>query len=341
MSSLQSLWESIDSIPNAPRRIPEPFGTVLFALPDLPAFIFQNGYRFLPFLPACAPFYYPYHAPFRRRIFNLPGSVCIDAVVAEKPGSNTMVVLVHGIFQSKNFKFIRDMAQELYSHHSVVVLDTRDHLGSSYLSLDSPASGGTIEGSDILAITRQLKKEHQALKIFLVGFSYGGGIVLNALSNESAKEVISGVVAVSPTIIISHAVSHIDTDPGIGSPFYPIYNLFQTCLRLRHGLAIRTFHEYLEKAAERYGFTPDDMLRRSSLPSFIHSIEIPALLLIAKNDPVIPEGDIGTTARMAKTSDYVHLMVRQEGGHIAFSFIDKRWFYRLIEEFTGYTRSDP
>lgn len=341
MKSPDLIWERIDRIGRNPRRIPEPFGTVLFSLPDVPAFLFQNGCRALPLLPHFAPFYYRYGRNFKRRIFEVSSGVRMDAVHAQRPGSRTLVVLVHGIFQSKNFKFIRDMAHSLYEHHSVVVVDTRDHLGTFSLSSGYPASAGTIEGGDILAICRQLRQENGAdTRIFIVGFSYGGGIVLNSIADEKAGETVKGIVAVSPTMVMDHAVSHIDKDPGFTSPFYPMYSLFQTCLRLRYGMAMRSFREYLEKAALRYGLSPEEMLERSSLPALINRIRVPALLLVAKDDPVIPAGDAERMYALSKGNDFVHLIIADRGGHIGFAFIDKSWFYGLLEEFIGSREND-
>jgi predicted alpha/beta-fold hydrolase len=311
----------------------EPYGTVLFALPDLPAFISQSAFRTVSFLPRFAPFYYRYPRKFSRRIFHPESGMRVESVIARGGGSGDVFILVHGIFQSKNFKFIRDMATQLSRKFAVVVVDTRDHLGTFYLSPDYPASGGTMEGKDILGIARALKREQRQLRVFLVGFSYGGGIVLNAVDNEEAKDLIAGVVAVSPTMMIEHAVSHIDTDPGFASPFYPMYSLFQTCLRLRHGVSIKTFKEYLHGAAVRYGATEHDMMDASSLSSFMGRIKVPTYILIARNDPVIPDGDIETISRLSSANEYVHICVRESGGHIAFAFIDQGWFYRTLEEF--------
>jgi predicted alpha/beta-fold hydrolase len=333
VSSFKTLWERIESIPFNPRKVPEPFGTVLFSLPDLPAYIAQSGCRKLYFLPGCAPFCYGYPRGFKRRIFCLESGLRMDSMVGEREGARSLFILVHGIFQSKNFKFIRDMAKRFFEEHSVVVVDTRDHLGTHHLSPGYPASGGFLEGEDILEIAMRLKREKPEVRIFLIGFSYGGGIVLNSLNSEDAKNVISGVIAVSPTMIIKNAVTHIDTYPGPGSPFLPVYNLFQTCLGLRHGVSIKTFHEYLEQSAKRYGYTVEEMMERSSLPGFIERIRVPALLFMAKDDPVIPEGDAEKIMEISRTSEFVHPKLMEKGGHIAFSFIDQNWFYGIITEF--------
>ncbi len=332
--ALRQCWSCIDSIRKHPRRLREPLGTVLFSLPDLPAYIAQNAFHLFHFFPHVPPFYYSYSHHFRRRIFAGHSNTRIAAVFAEKHGAKSIVILIHGIFQSKNFRFIRDMAHILYRQHSVAVVDTRDHLGSHSLSPERMASAGMLEGNDLLAIARQLKGKFPHVRIFLVGFSYGGGIAINALKSDEAKECIAGVIAVSPTMMLEHAVNHIDANPGITSPFYPIYSLFQTCLRLRYGASIRTFREYLQGAAALYDLCAEEMIERSSLPYFIDRIEVPALLLIAKNDPVIPKADVGAVCRLADDNDFIHACVREEGGHIAFPFIDKRWFYSLIDAFT-------
>lgn len=335
-SRIKQLWSEIDEIPFHPRIIREPLGTIFFSLPDIPAYIFQNMVKQLPLFPQTTPFFYPYKRnAFSKKIFTIKKGLKLKAEVGERKNNERTIVLVHGIFQSKNFRFIRNIANHLYEDYSfnVIIVDIRDHLGTAFLSPYFPASAGLLEGEDILEIASQFRVKNRTTKIFLLGFSYGGAVVLNALNFTKAKDVISGVIAVSPTMILDHAIQHIDRRPAFFEPFHSIYNLFKLCLRLRYGVSIRTFDKYIENSAKSYGYKKKEMMKRSSVTEFIKRIEVPTLMLLSKDDSVIPEGDIEAVVEQSRSNENIKILVKEQGGHIAFSFIAPVWFFKVIDTF--------
>jgi predicted alpha/beta-fold hydrolase len=339
--NLKTLWDEVEKVSYNPRRLKEPFGTILFSLPDIPAYIYQNFIYNFPFYIGVPPFFYRYGREFSRRIFRVSPSQRVDGEIAMRSGNRETVVLVHGIFQSKYFKFIRDIASKLFYRYgfNVIIVDTRDHLGTRTLSPENLASPGVLEGEDIIRIGEIIRADNPHSPLYLIGFSYGGGIVLNASSSEKAKDLLAGVIAISPTMILKHAVEHIDTDPGLFSPFKPVYDLFQLCMRLRYGISVRSFDEYLERSADDYGFSKEEMLEKSSLTNFFGKITIPVLLIVSEDDPVIPGGDIKVVKRKISSKENIKVMVRKKGGHIAFPFVDKKWFFKIIEKFIEYSNT--
>ncbi len=332
------LWNDIERIPFHPKKIREPLGTVVFSLPDIPAYIYQNMVKVIAVIPQIQPFFYPYSSKkFTSRIFKIKNGLELKAEVAKRVGNKRTIILVHGIFQSKNFRFIRNIASHLYSRYNfdVIVVDTRDHLGTGFLSPDFPASSGFLEGEDILEVASQVKEESETSSVFLLGFSYGGTVVLNTLNSKKIKDIVDGVIAVSPALILEHAVTHIDTKSSFFDPFYQMYVVFQLCLRLRYGFGIKTFREYLKKSAQTYGYREKVMMKRSSVTEFIKNIEIPTLILVSEDDPVIPKGDIEEVSLQSRDNGNVKVLVKEKGGHIAFSFIEPEWFYKVIGRFCG------
>ena len=330
------MWNDIERIPFHPKKIREPLGTVVFSLPDIPAYIYQNMVKVIAIIPQIQPFFYPYSSnKFTGRIFKMKNGLELKAEVAERVGNKRTLVLVHGIFQSKNFRFIRNIASHLYSRYNfnVIVVDTRDHLGTGFLSPDFPASSGFLEGEDILEVASQVKAERETSSVFLLGFSYGGTVVLNTLNSAKAKNAIDGVIAISPALILKNAVKHMDTKPAYFEPFHPIYNILKLCIRLRYGVAIRMFDEYIGNAARVYGLNKNEIMKRSSITEFVKNIDLPALIIVSKDDPVIPEGDIDKTFEKSRSNENVKVLVKEKGGHIAFSFIEPEWFYKVIDTF--------
>ncbi|MCK4233703.1 alpha/beta fold hydrolase [candidate division WOR-3 bacterium] len=333
---IDDLWNEIEKIPFRSKKLKEPLGTILFSLPDIPAYVLQNMIKNINYIPKTPPFFYPYRNNiFIKRVIKVKKGLKIKTVVGERKGNKKTIILVHGIFQSKNFRFIRDIAEHLYNYFNfnVIVIDLRDHLETGFLSPCFPASSGFFEGKDILEIASQIKFKNTDLKIFLLGFSYGGGIVLNALNSYKANKIISGVIAVSPSLILEDVVNHIDTNPGFFSSFHPIYNLFKLCLFLRYRFRIKTFDEYLEIAAKKYGFEKYEMMRSSSVTEFIDRIDVPALIILSKDDPVIPRCNMKKVLDESQINKNVKVLVKNEGGHIAFSFIASSWFFKVIDKF--------
>ena len=83
------------------------------------------------------------------------------------------VVLVHGFTQSKEHKFILELA-EMFSRNgwSVLAFDLRDH-GETRRASKAPFTNGWKEADDILAAVRALRTESKATSISVVGFSFG------------------------------------------------------------------------------------------------------------------------------------------------------------------------
>jgi predicted alpha/beta-fold hydrolase len=336
-SELKHLWKKLENIPFSPRQLREPFGTILFSLPDIPSYIFQNLPLKIQIIPEIPPLIYKYRQNvFSREIFETEDGLQVESIVAKKSGNKKTLIMVHGIFQSKNFRFIRTIASLLYErlNFNIVAIDIREHFKTRYRSFNFPASSGLLEGRDVLYISSQLKQREGESDIFLLGFSFGGTIVLNTAKLNGAKDVISGIIAVSPAMILENVVAHIDKNPGFSSPFYPLYNLFRICLSLRYSRKVKSFDEYLENSAKHYGLEKKRMMKQSSVTEFAQEIAVPTLILLSRDDAVIPGSDIAKVKEKVEGTEYIKMIVKDRGGHIAFPFVEPRWFYGIIEKFT-------
>ena len=93
---------------------------------------------------------------------------------------------------------------------------------------------------------------------------------------------------------------------------------------------ITTFSEYDIRytAPLNHCNNPAEFYARASTKDYLHKIEIPTLLLIAENDPFMP--DTCYPYEAARDHDYFYLEVPKRGGHVGFTI--KSLQYSWMEE---------
>ena len=117
-----------------------------------------------------------------------PDGVRIDYHVYAQPGRQSVVVVGHGFFQSKETAAFRQINRALAKHHDVVALDFRGHGRSGGLYTFSAR-----ESDDLRAVLSQVRPRYQ--RIGLMGFSLGGAIAINLLGE--GDDGVRSLVAVS------------------------------------------------------------------------------------------------------------------------------------------------
>lgn len=105
-----------------------------------------------------------------------------------KTGHDEVLIVAHGWFMTKDSKFFFDMSNVLSQSFDVITMDFRGHGKSSgFYTFTSK------EPQDLKSVVEYAKKQ-QYKKIYLIGFSLGGALVLI----HSAKEKnVDKVIAVS------------------------------------------------------------------------------------------------------------------------------------------------
>lgn len=104
-----------------------------------------------------------------------------------KTGHDEVLILAHGWFMTKDSKFFSDMSNTLSKSFDVISMDFRGHGKSSgFYTFTSK------EPQDLKVVVDYAKKQYK--KVYLIGFSLGGALVLI----HSAKEKnVDKVIAVS------------------------------------------------------------------------------------------------------------------------------------------------
>jgi predicted alpha/beta-fold hydrolase len=254
-----------------------------------------------------------------------------------------VAVLVHGLGGDHRSAFVSRTARMLLPRGwRVVRMDLRS-CGKGVTLARRPYHAGSSE--DVRAALALIHRWSPHSPLALIGFSLGGNIALK-LAGEAAGRPVPGltrVAAVAPPIDLERCAGL------IGQPrnrFYELHFLREllALFRRRHRrfpdlprvrfpkpLSMRTYDELY--TAPRCGFTGAlDYYRRSSSLPLIGQIQIPALLLTARDDPFIAVEPFEKLTAPA----HVDVRILERGGHLGFLGWDGaggiRWAERRLVE---------
>ncbi|HTS75954.1 MAG TPA: alpha/beta fold hydrolase [Bryobacteraceae bacterium] len=237
------------------------------------------------------------------------------------------IVLVHGLEGSSNAGYARSLAHAaLHAGFAAHRVNLRSCGGTESLALSNYHSGQT---SDVLHILRELRR-NSAAPIFLCGFSLGGNVSLKLAGElgDAARDLLSGVCAVSVPIDLAACAT------ALGKRENFIYDrrfLFALTRKIRrrarqaphlytleHLKKIRTIYDFDDfYTARMFDFgTAANYYRTQSSNQFLEKIRVPALLIIAKDDPLVPFEVYNHPA--FRRNPCLKLLAVEHGGHLGF-----------------------
>ncbi len=237
------------------------------------------------------------------------------------------IILVHGLEGSSAAGYARSMSYAaLEAGYATHRFNMRSCGGTENLALSNYHSGQT---SDLLHVVRQ-RRLKSGLPIYLVGFSLGGNVVLKLTGElgEQARGLITAVCAVSTPIDLKAC------SMALGKPNNFIYeqrflSRLRDRVRLRHKQApeiysleplkkIRTIYDFDDLyTGPLFGFgDADNYYATQSSNEFLGKIRIPALLVQAKDDPLIPFSVYDHPA--FRENPCLTLIAVEHGGHLGF-----------------------
>jgi uncharacterized protein len=237
------------------------------------------------------------------------------------------IILVHGLEGSSDAGYARSMSYAaLEAGYATHRFNMRSCGGTENLALSNYHSGQT---SDLLYVLKERRKKTE-LPIFLVGFSLGGNVVLKLTGElgEQARGLIAAVCAVSTPIDLKACAL------ALGKPQNFIYeqrflDRLRDRIRLRHQQApdiyslaplknIRTIYDFDDLyTGPLFGFgNADNYYTTQSANRFLSEIKVPALLVQAKDDPLIPFAVYDH--RAFRDNPCLTLLAVEHGGHLGF-----------------------
>jgi predicted alpha/beta-fold hydrolase len=237
------------------------------------------------------------------------------------------VILVHGLEGSSDSGYARSMAHAaLERGWATHRFNMRGCGGTEALSRMSYHAGQT---GDLLHVVRERRRLSGA-PVFVVGYSLGANVALKMAGElgEDARGLLAGVVSVSAPIDLAVCAA------AIGEKRNFLYqNRFVERLKER----IRTKHrlhpelytlEHLPKVksivdfddyytSQLFGFgSAANYFRTQSSNQFLPDIRVPALIVTAKDDPMVPFRVYQDAA--VRENPAITFVPVEHGGHLGF-----------------------
>ncbi len=258
------------------------------------------------------------------------------------PPDLPIVVLFHGLEGNSQSNYARAlMAATVAKGWRGVVIHFRgcsgepNRLPRVYYAGDTP---------EIQLLLSRVRGNAPTAPIYAAGVSLGANALLKWLgeSGEAAKAIISKAFAVSAPMDL--AASATALDKGLNRMLYTprfvdsmrpkalaMNERFPGLLDAEKIKVAKTIHD-IDNAvtAVLYGATDaDDYYAKNASKPWLQQIQLPTLILNAKNDPFIPQESLPVATEV---SEFVVLEYPETGGHVGFSGRDN-WLPNRILEF--------
>ncbi len=248
-----------------------------------------------------------------------------------------VVILLHGLEGSSHSYYIAELANELVQKQfSFVALNFRGcgpHMNRQRRFYHSGETG------DFNTVVQWARNTFPDRPILAVGYSLGANVLLKWLGEQKQSAFIEGGIAVSAPFdlgICSDSIS-------LGfNKVYEQYFMLSLKRKLKqkkrifpdmpdfNGSTLRDFDDQVTSVL--HGFkNADDYYKRASSAAYIDDIEIPALIIHSKEDPICPFEAV--PAGSISQNSNIETIITQKGGHVGFLGSDRRWLNKTIIEY--------
>jgi predicted alpha/beta-fold hydrolase len=267
----------------------------------------------------------------RRQLIEVAPGNQVLVMLHQSPGvrGDSLILLLHGLESSADAHYVKGVCEKaLHEGYSVARMNMRNCGGTSHLSTTLYNAGMS---RDVLLVAENLANTFGFKRVFLCGFSLGGNVVLKAAGEHgnSSSPPLAGVCSICPPVDLESCVRQMEK--GINR----IYEKnFVISLKLRIYEKSRHFPgrydlEKLRTIRTVRGFdnaftAPDagydsaeDYYHEASALRVLDKIEMPALIIAAQDDPLVPFASFET---MAEPSENYRgaLLAPANGGHVSF-----------------------
>jgi len=245
-----------------------------------------------------------------------------------QPKNSPTIILWHGIEGSTSSVYMVATADKAFRvGYNVLRVNFRNCGGTEHLT-PTLYHGGL--SSDLHAIITELITQDGLKRIYPIGFSLGGNVVLK-LAGEYADNPpaeLGGVCAISPSVDLAASTRLIEEKQNWVYQGNFVRNLKRR-LRAKHKLfpdhydvdrlalvkTIRDFDEHFTSVASGFA-NADDYYYKCSSARVAERIRVPTLIIHSEDDPFIPFGPL--RERAFAENPYLLLVKTERGGHVAF-----------------------
>ncbi len=257
------------------------------------------------------------------------------------------MILVHGLGGSADASYILGAAHLAYrAGANVVRLNQRNCGGTEHLTPTLYHSGMS---GDLAAVVRELLGHDGLLRVVVAGFSMGGNLALKMAGEmgEGVPPALLGVCAVSPALDLKETARNLERPSnrlyqrsfvrGLRRLVERKKELYPGLYDVRGLERLRTVRDFDEIYTVPHGgfFDADDYYARSSALSCVPRIRVPALIVHAQDDPLVPFGPM--LRPEVSGNPIVAMSAPPHGGHVAFVSAEKNegrfWAEERLAEF--------
>ena len=281
------------------------------------------------------------------------GRAPLIAYLAPPPSdAKPIVLVVHGMFDSKNTNYVRITGEMLREEgFGVAIPDMRWH--GCLLDQKWLPTLGIEEGPDLIAWADWLKRKYPGHPIGLVGFSLGGLSVLHAIGDARQPDAFqAGAIVVTPAAALPAAVAHLDStqyfaDAGFSAIFTPLFRDYlegrmkNAGIPKEKGPPFARFLRWLAQELPGVASSAEALLARADPAPDAARCARPLLILETANDPIIPAAAPESLRLAASGNAFAHLIETPYGGHIGQPGWSPEWFAAVIAAFFRYSPEVP
>lgn len=268
---------------------------------------------------------------YRRERWEMDDGDFVDIDWLDGAPDKPLVILLHGLEGSSQSHYALSLMrflQKLQWRGTVVHFrgcsGTPNRLPRAYHAGDSAEIDRMLRH-----VAQQNHSQQRKTACYVVGVSLGGNALLKWLGEQGtqAAGLVAGVVAVSVPLDLAAAGGVLD------SGFNRVYTRhflttlkrkalgknrqFPGLLNARAVAACSSLYEFDNLVtAPLHGFRDtNDYWHQSSSKPWLRSVQVPTLLINARNDPFLPESVL---PKKSEVSAFVSLEYPQQGGHVGF-----------------------
>lgn len=248
-------------------------------------------------------------------------------------GAAPLVVLIHGLTGCEDSLYVRASAAFwLKRGYSVVRLNLRGAGPSRPLCGDQYHAGRSGDLRDALSVLAGVPQLDLGAGLYLVGYSLGANMLLRFLAEEAAAFPVTAAVSVSAPIDLKASQVRLMTPRNRLYHRYLLTRMREEALATPRALSdaeraaivsadsVFAFDEQV--IAPRNGFAgAEDYYRQCSGRRFLPAIDVPTLVVHARDDPWIPAAAYDAFDWAAHRS--LTPLIAAQGGHVGFHGQDR------------------
>ena len=245
-----------------------------------------------------------------------------------KPSEKPTIILWHGIEGSTASVYMISTADKAFrAGYNVLRVNFRNCGGTEHLT--PTLYHGGLSG-DLRAIINELITHDKLPRIYTVGFSLGGNVILK-LGGEYGNDPppqLAALCAISPSVDLAASTQLIQQKKNWVYQGNFVRNLKRK-VRAKHKLfpnrydlsklslvhSIRDFDEHFTSVTSGFA-NADDYYHRCSSARIVNQIRLPTLIVHSEDDPFIPFEPLREKA--FAENPYLLLLRTERGGHVAF-----------------------